>query len=62
MKYAILNLGWLTWPVQEHEGWTDIGNVNTDGGRGTVMESTVQWTLLSVPAIFQGPWKIFSLY
>jgi hypothetical protein len=67
MKYAILNPGWLTWPVQEHEGRirfsrvTDNGNGDTGGGHGTVMEWTVQWTPLSVPAIFQVPWEKFLL-
>jgi hypothetical protein len=64
MKYAILNPGWLTWPVQEHEGRirfsreTEDGIADTDGGcAGTVMEWTVQWTPLTVPAVFQGPWE-----
>jgi hypothetical protein len=61
MKYAILNPGWFTWPVQEHEGrirfWRETNNRNddTDGGCGTMMEWTVQWTPLNVPAVFQGP-------
>jgi hypothetical protein len=67
MKYAILNPGWFTWPVQEHEGRirfsseTDNGNGDTDGGGSTVMEWSVQWTPLSVPAVLQGLFEKFLL-
>jgi hypothetical protein len=73
MKYAILNPGWLTWPVCEHEGRirfsrdADNNSDNIDGtnidGPCTVMEWTVQWTPLSVPvpAVLQGPWEAFLL-
>ena len=61
MKYAILNPGWLTWPVQDHEGRIRFSSDDTDGSHGTVMEWTVQWTPLSVPAVFQTPWENFLL-
>jgi hypothetical protein len=56
MTYQILNPGWFTWPVQEHQGSICFSNSDNESpGAATEMEWTVQWTPLSVPLILKGP-------
>ena len=47
--YKVLNPGWLTWPVSDHEGQiTFFGNHLG----GSEMEWTVEWTPWTLPSIF----------
>ena len=51
LVYKVMNPGWWTWPVSEHEGRIQCTSISKDTDTEIQLIWTVQWTPLNLPGV-----------